>query len=130
MNTIEERLSLLERSLRRYRIAAVTFGVAILGAGMVGFTGDGIQDTVRTRAFELVGPTGRPVVVMGYDGDERVLGSGRADDSYIRMMDGQGRQGVVIRAQADKGGLVSVMNGAAFKWLEPEDISSKPRRKK
>ncbi len=49
MNTVEQRLNDLERSVRRYRVTTWALVLAFVVGATVAASGDGVKDVVRAR---------------------------------------------------------------------------------
>lgn len=105
MQTIEERLTALERTARFYRLATLLLILLIVVGGISAF-GDGVQDIVRTRRLEIInkygevvgyfstGPDGAGQLQTSYTtGKVCFLVTGVQDEEQggIRLYDGAGR---------------------------------------
>ena len=82
MKTVEERLSDLERTNRRYRSALVGIGsIALLGATMAAHQEPQVPEVVQAKRFEVVDESGNTRIAMFTDDS----GSGRV---YVNNSDG------------------------------------------
>ena len=59
MATLEERLELLEKSARRYRLATVGLLMVLVAGVTMGQTGSDISDVVKTRRLEVYNAAGK-----------------------------------------------------------------------
>ncbi len=103
MNTVEQRLAYLERSVRRYRVTTWALALAFVVAATVAASGDGVKDLVRARRFEIVNDAGAVGVVATTTDD----GSGT-----VVLNNKAGTPMVGLRSE-NNGGRIVVMNSTS-----------------
>ncbi len=112
LDRIEERLSSLERSTRRYRLLSLALG-AMLGVVITVAALPGPSDIVRARRFEVVNDKGALVFVA--DGD--------ASGGRVVLRRNAGKGGVNLFTN-DQGGAIGLLN-AEDKLLVRQGVSDK-----
>ena len=103
--TIVDRLERVERSARRWRLAAAVAG-ALLGATVLAGAGGKIADGVRARSLALVDAEGR---------DRAVLAMSAEGSPTLVLYDGEGKRRLALGVSLkDYGGVPEV-------WLTDKD---------
>lgn len=131
----EDRISILERSLRRTRLTLRALAIAVLLAAAVGFTQGNLQTTeeVRTHRLVILDDSGNERIVLAQDpettqrmsratgltlyddeGSERGGFSTMADGSVVLAMDAPAGVGAPMR---DRIGLKVSPDGSAYVML-------------
>jgi hypothetical protein len=110
-SAVEQRVTLLERSLRRTRRAAATAGLALAVsvAFAIGWHPAGVSGEIRTRRLVVVDDEGRARVVIGQDPKDTQRRS-RSAGLAIHDIDGNERGGF---ATMDDGSVVFGMDAPA-----------------
>jgi len=88
VDTLEERLTALERKVNRYRNTSVLLLVVLAGVVLVGATtDDGIQDVIRTKALHVVNKAGQDVLTaFADDRGDAVFTSGLQEVDLLKIV--------------------------------------------
>jgi hypothetical protein len=127
MKDLESRLAALESSNRRLKTALALLVTFVALIALVGFSQDQVQDVVKAKKFQLIGPNGKILAVMEpYEGKGSVttydeegdiltdLVATKSGAGGIVIYDGEGHQNMVVSDVTGGGGSL-VINNSSFK---------------
>lgn len=101
--SLEELLEEMARRYRRMQLALGTVAGTGVAAALLGFSGQDVQDSIKTRSLTIVDREGNPRVVMGAPIDDfAVMGVRRVQAmSGIAILDAKRNEQVGIGVNAD-----------------------------
>jgi hypothetical protein len=104
--TVESRLSALERSNHRLRLAVRALGLALVVLLAAGARGNEIADLVQARRIQVVDDEGRPLVVLAHEAGRGVAALLDAAGNWKVQLDAGSAGGTVATKAAHGGELV------------------------
>jgi hypothetical protein len=130
--TVEERLTRLEKSVRRWRLSSLVLaGVVALVAGAVGWDYFGIRGALRARSLQIVNDKGAAIELEASpEGDGIVsildsmntprvlLGNSRKGYGTVELYGGQ--QKVVSLGGSGSGGQIAIFNNSGKKVIDAQ----------
>lgn len=131
--TVEERLSKIEKSLRKWKIASLVMAVVVVGlSAAVAFDFFGVRGTLRARRIAVVNSRGAAIELeTGGEGDgilsvldakgvpRALLGNSRRGFGMLELYGGADQKLITIGGSGS-GGQIAVFNSAGHKVIDAQ----------